>query len=524
MSGRWVDLLATTLARRTSRRGFLARTAVVGAAMVADPVNYLLRPASAYSTLCGEGSTCASGWTAFCVTINGGVNQCPPGSFSAGWWKADNAGVCGGHPRYYVDCNASCVDGRPGHYSCRCRCAPTHTCDQRRTCCNQFRYGQCHQQVACYGPVVCRVVSCVPPWRWDHCSRSAATDDRTRSHSAPALPHAWDHIERRYVALGGHASALGASVAGRHPVAGGITQIYQRGMLAWSEHTPAAMLLATTTAYRHHGGPSGALGFPTADERSTADGRGRLAPCVHGALYVGGGLAASALTGPLFNRWLALANHSAVAGRPRADATRTADGAGQVGVFQNGALLWSSATGAHLVVGAAAARYAALGRERSALGYPTADTAATADARGTLTTCQYGVIVSRADLGAWELTRSVAAYWQAAGGVTSALGYPTTGMHVSSASGADVARFEGGVVYSTASTGAHAVTGAILTTYDSYGADGGSLGLPTDDAHPQGGDTVQDFQGGVITYDPSTGTCTVQTTSPSPSPSPSATG
>ena len=194
------DRAAGLLERRSSRRGFLAKTAVVGTALAAAPATYLLRPGSAYAAVCGEGASCTSGWTAFCCTVNNGVNRCPPGTFAGGWWKADGSAYCceGGQrrPRYIIDCHGSCSCGcaSGSHFcssdcvSCRCRCAGSSTCDQRKTCCNNFRYGQCHQEIGCSGPVACRMVTCTPPYQlYDACGSSSATDNRTVTHNAPCL-------------------------------------------------------------------------------------------------------------------------------------------------------------------------------------------------------------------------------------------------------------------------------------------------------------------------------------------------
>ncbi|HET6211207.1 MAG TPA: twin-arginine translocation signal domain-containing protein, partial [Jatrophihabitans sp.] len=169
---------------RPGRRGFLGGAALVGAALAVDPWSYLTRPASAYDSVCGADNTCAAGYTVFCCTINAGSNTCPPDSFIGGWWKADNSNFCGGAARYYIDCNAY----RDGHYTCHCN---TTTCDQRRVACNQFRYGQCNTQIpySNTGPVLCRVVSCTPPWvqYGATCSSSSATDNNTATHAAPCL-------------------------------------------------------------------------------------------------------------------------------------------------------------------------------------------------------------------------------------------------------------------------------------------------------------------------------------------------
>ena len=199
---RLLERSTAVLEKRTSRRGFLARTALVGSALAVAPTAYLLRPGSAYAAVCGDGASCSSGWTAFCCTVNNGVNRCPPGTFAGGWWKADGSAFCceGGQrrPRYIIDCHGECTGCSTGcdrgHFcadncrSCRCRCAGNSTCDQRKTCCNDFRYGQCHQEIGCTGPVACRMVTCTPPYDlYDSCGSSSATDNRTVSHSAPCL-------------------------------------------------------------------------------------------------------------------------------------------------------------------------------------------------------------------------------------------------------------------------------------------------------------------------------------------------
>jgi hypothetical protein len=71
---------------------------------------------------------------------------------------------------------------------CNCHCA-SGVCDERFTCCNEFRYGQCHQDLACVGPIVCRVVTCVAPWDFDAtCTTTSATANATALHDAPC-PH-----------------------------------------------------------------------------------------------------------------------------------------------------------------------------------------------------------------------------------------------------------------------------------------------------------------------------------------------
>ncbi|HEY8338466.1 MAG TPA: hypothetical protein VIK95_01280 [Egibacteraceae bacterium] len=198
MSQKLVERASRFLEKRTSRRGFLAKTALVGTAVAAAPAAYVLKPNDAYAAVCGPGSQCSNGWTVFCCTIFRGANKCPPGSFVAGWWKADSSPFCcdsagNPRPRYYIDCNAYCTGSCSGGFcrshACSCRCNDDpQTCDNRRHCCNYFRYGQCHREIGCAGPVVCRVVSCTPPYQlYGSCASTPLTDNRTGAHSAPCL-------------------------------------------------------------------------------------------------------------------------------------------------------------------------------------------------------------------------------------------------------------------------------------------------------------------------------------------------
>lgn len=200
MSRRLVEAASRALGQRTSRRGFLRRMALAGSAVVTAPMAYALRPISAYQAIvlpndCPPGSQCRAGWTEFCCTTTG-TNTCPPGSVVGGWWRAEGSGYCNGSSRYYMDCHTgscgSCgcgASGTCGNECVDCDCHCDHDrCDLWKTCCTRFRYGQCNQHIECVGPIVCRVVTCVPPWEWDStCTTTDARDDRTAVHNSACL-------------------------------------------------------------------------------------------------------------------------------------------------------------------------------------------------------------------------------------------------------------------------------------------------------------------------------------------------
>lgn len=190
------------VANRLDRRSFLARSAMIGSALVTAPADLLLHPKSAYAAVCsclGQscecGSLCCDGYTEFCCAIYG-MNACPTGSLTGGWWKADGSSFCGGAARYYMDCHKPCGScGCGGSGLCRGSCNGTACgcgngrCDHRKAGCTSFRYGNCSNNVACIGPIQCRVVTCTEPWRIEPtCSSSAVrTDNNTRNHNRPCL-------------------------------------------------------------------------------------------------------------------------------------------------------------------------------------------------------------------------------------------------------------------------------------------------------------------------------------------------
>jgi hypothetical protein len=201
---RWlVDKAVALLDRRSSRRDFLTKSAVVGSALSVAPLQYFLHPEPAYALVvsptrtCPPGSVCyADAFAAMCCALNEGVNACPVGTIAGGWWKADGSMYCAG-PRYYIDCVAECVHCTTGCDTTgfcptcdtlgACDCAKGD-CNERRTACRTFRYGQCNLDVACVGRLSCRVVSCTPAWLLDpSCTTSSATDDLTANQTAPCL-------------------------------------------------------------------------------------------------------------------------------------------------------------------------------------------------------------------------------------------------------------------------------------------------------------------------------------------------
>lgn len=178
---------------RPRRRG-LERFAHAASAFSVAPISYATRPVDASAVVhrtcasCPPGSRCCGSYTAFCCTLPGGSNfGCPPHTFVGGWWQCNygSGGLCGTtNLRYYLDCSIDPGRACPGG----CHCGDQR-CDNFKTCCVVFRYGNCNTQIPHVTPIQCRLVTCVIPCRIDclTCNCNAAYDQHTCTHEAGCL-------------------------------------------------------------------------------------------------------------------------------------------------------------------------------------------------------------------------------------------------------------------------------------------------------------------------------------------------
>lgn len=480
----------------TSRRSFLTRTAVVGSALAVGPIDFILKPGTAYGYVCGS---CSDGWTAFCCTINSGRNSCPPGSFIAGWWKADNAAYCCGAARYIIDCNATCPT------QCSCRCAGG-SCDNRRTCCNQFRYGQCHQEIACYGPVVCRVATCTVPWRYDpSCTTSSATDNRTVEHGAPCLAvNCGTPISEKYAALGGTSSVLGAPTAAEEAIGDGRgrRRRYQNGNIYWTSATGAREVHGSIfREYDRQGGVVGVMRYPTSDTRTSTDGRTRYSNFEGGRIYSFISNAATvALPNPFFYKHESIGGVGGYLGYPVENVRRSSDGLSTYVNFERGRIYHYGGLDVE-IHGAVFDHHERIGGVRGALRYPASDLFPVGDGRGKTQWFQGGIVWYTTTTGAQGLWSSVLDRYLQNGNARGYLGYPKSSMKSVIDFRGSFAHFEKGDIYASPQTGAHQVHGAVLSYYLARGGPTGSLGYPTTELDPPGAARrYQSFERGRISY------------------------
>ena len=420
--------------RGSSRRRFLQRAAVVGSALAADPFGYVLKPGTAYASVCGSGNSCSAGWSVFCCTINKGANTCPDSSYVAGWWKVDASAFCLGSARYYIDCNR-----RPGK-TCNCRCNTTG-CDHRRVCCNVFRYGQCNTHIGGVTEVVCRLVTCTPPWVWsEDCGRTVRTDNETRSHSSSCLPGTdATHIELKYQDTGLVGSVLGSPVAREQgTVRGGRRRRYDNGLITWHPD-----------------------------------------------------FGAHAVHGPVFKRYQAMRTESGLLGYPLTDHQPVGDGNGVSVRFENGSIYRHPRTGARSVLARSDVRYRAVGGPRGVLGYPVSHTRrGDAEGRGYVTDFQRGAIYVSSATKPIDVRGPILNLFRTRGGpLASGLGYPMYAAGKATPDGGLKQRFETGMIIGQSSGRLFAIRGEIFFRWLTTRQAEGEWGYPIGHTQPVGTST-----------------------------------
>ena len=454
---RVVARMAATLdGSRPKRRSFLAGLAVAGSAIALKPWGFLVEDASATDVVCGSGNECSDGWTAFCCTVSG-KNSCPSGSFPAGWWKADNAGYCCGKARYYIDCNASCGST----WSCHCA---SGTCDRRRVACNQFRYGQCHQEISCYGPVVCRVITCEPPWEWSSsCTSLSLTDNRTVTHNAPCLNN----------------DCGGSTVAPTDPVA---------------------------KLWKSLGGAAGVLGKKILAEQK-AGSKGYRTLYANGAIYRIGSTVHE-VHGTLWS-WYCLFNaHNGQFGYPASNTLTAPDKVRKFSLFEHGAIVAKGPNGPAEIRGALYEKWVATGREKGSLKMPVAGTKTDTDGYTPFAYFDTGAVFARIGQGTFEVHGSIYAKWAKIGG-RDLVGLPVGDVHTGVDGKTRFSLFDTGGIFARPSGHTYELHGPIYTKWRAIGA-GRVLGYPTSDVITDpDGTSYSLFDKGRINYDPVAGTTSV---------------
>ena len=209
------------------------------------------------------------------------------------------------------------------------------------------------------------------------------------------------------------------------------------------------------------GGAGGPLGAVQGGDVACPDGVGHFVHFAGGSIYRTPATSAVAVRGPILVKWgRAGGGRCAVLGCPGSDGAGCPDGAGRVGHFQSGSICWTPAAGAFSVHGAIRAKWWSLGRERCAfLGYPVSDETGCPDGVGRFNHFEHGSIYWTPATGAFAVHGAIRDRWASLGRERSALGYPVSD-EGDLAGGGRVGTFQHGRICWTAARGAWVEIGA----------------------------------------------------------------
>ena len=180
-----------------------------------------------------------------------------------------------------------------------------------------------------------------------------------------------------YLAEGGHVR-FGAPLTDERAAPDGVGRYNEFAGLGASFYwTPATGARAVYGDIRIRwaglGWERGVHGYPRSSELPTPNGRGRYNDFQNGGIYWLPGVGARSVLGAIYEAWARTGWEGGRLGFPITDETTTFDGVGRFNHFEGGSVYWTPATEAHVVEGAIRDRWAAVGWERSYLGYPTSD-------------------------------------------------------------------------------------------------------------------------------------------------------
>jgi len=259
------------------------------------------------------------------------------------------------------------------------------------------------------------------------------------------------------------------------------------------------------------GADAGSLGGVFDLERDAASG-GRWASFdgANRTVYWSSASGAHIVMGAILATWDRYSRERGLLGYPVTDELGTPDGVGRFNHFagSNGSIYWTPSTGAHEVHGAIMSKWSALGWEWSVLGYPITDELPTPDGVGRFNHfASGGSIYWTPSTWAHEVHGAIMSKWSSLGWERSFLGYPVTDELATPDGVGRFNHFAGsnGSIYWTPSTWAHEVHGAIMSKWASLGWERSYLGYPTSDEYTIPGGRRSDFQHGYITWNAATG-------------------
>lgn len=348
--------------------------------------------------------------------------------------------------------------------------------------------------------------------------------------SALATPEtdAADAIGQAWNAAGGPDSPVGSQDGDVYQIGTGYGQKFTDGKIFFTPDTGAHVIYgAILDKYESIGGPAESdLGFPTIDEVAGLIGESSRVSTFSAsdkpAIFWTPDTGAWAVRGAINVAWDKLGGSAGTLGAPIEDERYDGDLVSQK--FSGGEISWNSATKAFTTVPAELAdslagiaipidpttminqAWRATGGLGGSLGARQGEQSPIGD-NGAAQGYVGGKIFYSPDTGAHALTGAILSKYESLGGPTGDLGLPVGTEADGGVPNSRVGAFSAPdkpVIFWTPDSGAIVVRGAINAAWQKLGAATGTLGGPTDEQSASGGVVTQKFSGGEISWNPKT--------------------
>lgn len=310
-------------------------------------------------------------------------------------------------------------------------------------------------------------------------------------------------IRSRWLELGGESGVLGAAEASVKCglASDGCLGEFAKGWIAWTAATKAVSVRGTiATRWTGLGGLKGGLGYPVREERCGLTGGGCSQAFEGGGVFYAPKIGTFAVWNGIQARWAGLGAESGALGYPTGAEQCGLRGGACKQPFQRGAIYWVPGSGTHPVMNAIAARWRELDAESGALGFPTAAERCGLAAGGCVQHFERGGIFYAPGVGTNPVMNAILARWSALGAERGALGYPVETEKCGLTAGGCQQGFQGGAIYYAPHAGTAAISGAFYADYRRRGGPTSALGYPRANESCWAGSCRQDFDYGSYTW------------------------
>ena len=314
-------------------------------------------------------------------------------------------------------------------------------------------------------------------------------------------------LQDRYYALDPTVAALGRATDGGYcsPDKTTCWQGFTNGVLIYNSATGTwESRGGIRERWAQTGYQAGTLGFPITGENW--DGRGWWQGYQNGAIIGTPSTGFWESINPIRERWAQTGYQNGFMGYPTGPVVVTVDKSASWQQYEHGVFIWGKDTGTWESKGGIRDYWAKMGYQTGKLGFPTSPEMW--NGRGWWQGYQNGAIIGTPSTGFWESTGPTRAKWAQLGYENSALGYPTTPVLCGLKSSGCFQNYERGAIVGTTATGYFESRGGIRAKWAQLGYENSALGYPTSDEMCDEVACRQTYQGGVITWTRATNTTT----------------